>query len=297
MPTMIDAAARLADVWIGRRAVADAGAVGAFAGRRPAVVVTGGSSGIGLAIATTFADAGEPVLLVARDAGRLERARAGLAVTPERAARVAILSLDVTVADAGARIDAAVGALGWYVDVLVNAAGVGLAGPLASQSQEDLDCLIGLNVAALTRLTRHALPGMLARARGGVINVSSLGGYVPGPHQAVYYASKAYVCSLSAALAEEIAGRGVRMTVVAPGPVETDFHAKMGADGALYRRILPSMAPEQVGRAAVAGFKLGRRVVVPGVMPSVAAVLVSVLPNWVTVPIVGRLLRAPRFWS
>ena len=88
---------------------------------------------------------------------------------------------------------------------------------------------------ALTQLTRHFLPGMRVRGRGGILNLASLGGYAPGPNQAAYYASKAYVLSLTEAIAAETAGEGVRVCALAPGPVNTRFHARMGAENAFYR--------------------------------------------------------------
>jgi hypothetical protein len=132
---------------------------------------------------------------------------------------------------------------------------------------------------------------MLARGRGGIINISSLGGYGPGPYQAAYYASKAYVISLSEAVASEVAGSGVRICAVAPGPVGTRFHHDMQAETAPYRRLLPELTPERVARSAYLGFRLRRRVVVPGVLNMLAALALRVMPHPLTVPILGWLLR------
>jgi hypothetical protein len=137
---------------------------------------------------------------------------------------------------------------------------------------------------------RHFLPAMRVRGEGGVLNVASLGGYMPGPYQALYYASKSAVISLSEAVAAEVSGTGVRVTVLAPGPSPTGFHAAMGAEGALYRRLLPAMTPERIARSAFRGFMLGRRVIVPGVFNTALAWLVRVLPHPLTVPIVAWLL-------
>ncbi len=146
-----------------------------------------------------------------------------------------MLPLDVTTPDAVAKIEAALAAHGAYADVLVNNAGMGLAGPFHAHPPDDVLRLIDLNVRALSHLTRHFLPGMRVRGRGGILNVASLGGYAPGPNQAVYYASKAYVLSLTEAIAAETAGEGVRVCALAPGPVNTMFHARMGAENAFYR--------------------------------------------------------------
>lgn len=276
----------LSDRWIARAAAPDPGARAAVANLRPAVAVTGGSAGIGLAIARSFAAGGEAVLLVGRDPVRLEAACASM---PGGAA-AAVLALDITAPEAPERIEAALAAQGWYLDTLVNCAGVGLAGAFDSHTPDEIDRLVALNVAALTRLTRHALASMRARARGGILNVASLGGYVPGPGQAAYYASKAYVCSLTEAIASELAGAGVRVCVLAPGPVETGFHAAMGADAALYRWLIPAMSPERTAKAAVFGYRLGRTVVVPGAIATVLAVLATVTPHWLSAPILRAVL-------
>ena len=99
--------------------------------------------------------------------------------------------------------------------------------------------LIDLNVRALTHLTHHFLPGMRVRGRGGILNLASIGGYAPGPNQAAYYASKAYVLSLTEAIAAETAGEGVRVCALAPGPVNTRLHESMGAENAFYRCFVP----------------------------------------------------------
>ncbi|MDZ4841509.1 MAG: SDR family NAD(P)-dependent oxidoreductase [Hyphomicrobium aestuarii] len=311
-----------ADRWLSRYCPArSSAALLAVSKLSPAVVVTGGSAGIGLAIAAEFNRRGRPVLLIARDAARLDTAAASVQLTtngtPTATAStatastatastatastataatatpstVATLTLDVTDPEAFARINGALEHHGWYCDILVNAAACGLSGPLLEQDPAAVEKLNEVNVTALTRLTRAALPAMTERCRGGVINVGSLGGYVPGPHQAAYYASKAYVASLTAALRAETAGCGVRIMELAPGPVETGFHAAMGAETALYRQLLPAMSSERVARAAIIGFAFGRGVVVPGFMPKLLAVAVSVLPNALTVPVVAVLLR------
>ena len=160
-------------------------------------------------MAREFLGASHTVVLVARDAERLTRAIATLPAGQRD--RCQTLVCDVASPGAPAIIDDGLRQMGCYPDVLINNAAMGLSGPFTRQTSEQLDALIALNIAALTRLTRHALPGMIARGQGGIINVASLGGYVPGPHQAAYYASKAYVLSLSEAIASETSGLGVRI--------------------------------------------------------------------------------------
>ena len=279
-------------LWRRRWWRADAQALARFDGQRPAVVITGASAGIGLAMAHKYAADGCDLVLIARDLGRLEAA--AKAMRRVSGHRVMPLALDITAPDATQRLDAALAALGAYPDILVNSAGVGLAGTLEGQAAGDLARLTALNVTALTLLCHHVLPGQLARGRGGMINMASLGGYFPGPNQAAYFASKAYVLSFSEALAAETAGQGVTITAVAPGQVETGFHRTMGADNAGYRLLLPTLSPEHVATSAMRGFRLGRRVVVPGVFNWLFAIAARVLPHFLLVPLMAFLLRPTR---
>ena len=133
---------------------------------------------------------------------------------------------------------------------------------------------------------------MRARGRGGILNLASLGGYAPGPYQAAYYASKAYVISLSEALAAETAGDGVRVCVLAPGPVATPFHrAHAAARAASISGCCRSPTPDSVARAGYLAFALGWRVVVPGVVAPILALAMRLTPHRILIPIVGWLLK------
>jgi uncharacterized protein len=277
----------LADRWISRHAKPAANAELEVAGLRPAVVVTGGSRGIGRAIAHRFASAGHDVAVIARGRPALDEAADAIRRTGGTAVAI---GLDVTQPDAAQQLGAALREAGLYTDILVNNAGVGLSGVFERHTNDDLHGLIALNVTAVTRLMRDALPAMLARGRGGILNVASLGGLVPGPHQAAYYASKSYVLSLTEAVAHEVRGRGVRVAALAPGPVNTRFHRAMRADNAVYRRFVPALSPEAVAASAYRQFAIGRRIIVPGVLPTAAALAVGLLPHAVTVPVVSLLL-------
>lgn len=259
------------------------------AGLEPAVVITGGSRGIGLALAQKFLDAGHKTAIVARSAAHLEEASAALKA--KTGATVVAIVCDVRQANALDVISAELARSGLYLDVLVNNAAFGFAGPFVGQSDAELSDLLALNIEALTRLTRAALPDMLARGQGGVLNVASLGGTIPGPNQAAYYASKAYVVSLTEAIASEIAGQGVRMSALLPGPVNTAFHEEIGAERSLYRYVLPPMSPEAVARSAYRGFMLGNRVIVPGISNMFFYISLRLLPHVVTVPMMYWLLR------
>ena len=251
------------------------------------VVITGASEGIGAAFARRYAAKGRDLLLIARRPEPL-----ALIADELRAAHpvhVATLAQDVAAPEAPAAIDAALAAAGGYCDLLVNNAGIGISGHFVDLLVADVDQLLVVNTVAPTRLMRHVLPGMRARRRGGIINLASLGGFAPGPYQAPYYASRAYILSLSEAVADEMAPHGVRITAVAPGPVRTGFHAKMGADRDNYRIAVPSISPETVARWAVTAHNLGARVVVPGFINNVLALFLRLLPHRLTVPIQGWL--------
>ena len=278
--------------WRRRRWVADPAALAAFDGLLPMTVITGASAGIGLALAHRFAAAGHDLLLIARSGDVLDQV--GAEITLQYRVRAVPLALDITAADATERFDAALAAAKAYADVAVNNAGVGLSGDFAAHGPENLDQLIALNISALTRITRHVLPGMLVRGRGGILNIASLAAYTPGPYQAAYYASKAYVLSLTEALAHEVAGRGVLVSVVAPGAVATGFHRRMGATSALYTKLLPMLSAASVADHTYQRFRLGQRVIVPGVFNPLAMVGARVMPHRILVALVGLILKPHR---
>lgn len=279
----------LIQVWRRRWWRPDPAALAAFAGLRPMTVVTGGSEGIGFELARRFASAGNHVMLIARRLAPLEQAAAK--IRAETKADVSVLSLDITAPDAVAEIEAALAAHGAYADVLVNNAGIGLAGPFHAHSAADVLRLVDLNVRALTLLTHHFLPGMRVRGRGGILNLASIGSFAPGPNQAAYYASKAYVLSLTEAIAAETAGEGVRVCALAPGPVNTRWHEKAGAQRAFYRSFVPPASARSTAWAGYLGYVLGLRVTIPGLVNPFMAVAMRIMPHRIVIPIIGVLLR------
>ena len=256
---------------------------------RPFAVVTGGSQGIGFAIADRLAARGAAILLVARTASTLETAAA--AIRASHAAEVATLPLDLTDAGALHALDQRLASLGGHVDCLVNNAGIGHTGRFSRIEPELIDRLIALDLGAPLRLMRHVLPGMQLRRRGAIINVASLAGYAPGPYQTVYYASKAALLSASEAIAAEVHRDNIRVTAVVPGPVNTAFHAAMGAERAFYRRFLPGASPHAVARWAVLGNDVGLRVVAPGILSLMGLAACWILPHVILVPILAALLH------
>jgi len=255
----------------------------------PVTVVTGASEGLGLALAYEFARAGHALLLVAR--GRAALKTAAHKIRDETGVRVAIHAADLATRAGCKSVEAALGRQGLYGEYLVNNAGIGLSGPLAENEHDALMRLVDLNIRAVSDLSRRLLPDMIARDSGGILNVASLAGFIPGPYQAAYFASKACVISLSEALAHELAVTNVRVSVFAPGPLATRFHERMGSDSAYYLRFQGVSSAEQVARTAYAHFMLGRRVIVPGIVNMVSAAFLRVLPHTFLVPFSGWLLK------
>jgi short-subunit dehydrogenase len=256
------------------------------------VLITGASEGIGLSLAHEFAAAGHDLALVARSADKLaenaEALKAGYGV------RVDCFPIDLAVHGHCDRLAEELEARGLRVDVLVNNAAIGLSGAFVEQATADVLRLADLNMRVLTDLMHRYLPEMLARGGGGVLNVASLGGALPGPYQAAYYASKAYVISLSEAVAHEIGGRGTRLSVVVPGPVATRFHNTMGAESALYTKVFGCMDPDVVARAAYQGYRCRKLIITPGILTTFNYFAVRILPHTLTTPLMGVLLKKRR---
>jgi uncharacterized protein len=287
-------AGSLADTWIGRKPpdlTKVEAARAAVAHLKPIVAVTGGSRGIGAALAMRFAEAGHDVALIARHSEELSITAHQISQKTNRT--VIELLKDVSGPAAAEGLENALVEKGYYIDVLINNAGVGLSGSFSDLEPDHIDGLIDTNIRSVTRLMLHALPPMRARRRGGILNVASLGGAVPGPYQGAYYASKAYVISLTEAVAAETSGEGIRISVLVPGPVNTSFHAAMGAQDARYRTILPAQSPETVARIAYRGYLLGQRVIVPGLFNRLAFAFLRFLPHPITVPVMAWLLSPP----
>jgi short-subunit dehydrogenase len=235
---------------------------GADPASRPTALITGASSGIGLELSRLFAADGHRLVLVARDRGRLE------SLAGELRSRFGVESLilprDLADPGAPASIFEELARAGVTVEVLVNNAGCGLLGRFWEGDPARELAMIQVNVAALTHLTRLALPSMVARREGKVLNVASTAAFQPGPLMAVYYATKAYVLSFSEALSKELSGRGVTVTALCPGPTETGFQKAAGMERSrLFRRGLV-MDAAAVARAGYRGLLRGKRVVVPG---------------------------------
>ena len=243
--------------------------------RRPVTLITGASAGIGSALARIYASNGHEVMLVARRADRLAVLADEIAGRGHR--RPLVAAVDLQARDAVARIGEQMASLGVEPEIVVNNAGFGLLGPAASLDCDEQLAMIDLNVRALTELSL-AWIDILKRRKGGILNVGSVAGFLPGPGMAVYYATKAYVLSFSQALHHELKPFGVRVTVLCPGPVPTEFQARAGVSSATFPRLLARSA-ERVADEGYRGLQAGRAVVVPGGPNKVVTVLARLLPR------------------
>jgi uncharacterized protein len=254
--------------------------------RRDTVLVTGASSGIGRELAGLFARDGADLVLVARGERPLQELAAGLAT--EHGTRAQVLAADLSQPGSAEEIAETLAAQGVQVDVLVNNAGFGAHGHVATLGvQRQLD-MIEVNVAALTRLTALFLPGMLERRHGAVLNVASMAAFQAGPNQAVYCATKAYVLSFTEALAEEVRGSGVRVSCLAPGATDTGFASRAEMTGTKVFR-MGAMAAGPVAQAGYDGLRDGKTLVVPGLLNRFLALSVRLAPRTLITRLSGYL--------
>ena len=257
---------------------------------QPAIVVTGASSGIGRDIARLAARDRCFLLLLGRSQPALDELVAELAVAGAQAAALSIDLLDPRALD---RIESALSERSLYCDVLVNSAGFGVFGPAAEAAAREQLNLVDVNIRALTELTLRFLPGMVARGRGGFLNVGSITCYVAGPNMAAYYASKAYVNSFSAALAAEVAGSGVTVTCLTPGVVRTAFFERCSVGHSRLMKLMPRSNSPEIAEVGWRGFKAGKRIVIPRLIDRISVAISVLLPQSLLTRFVG-LLQRPR---
>ena len=250
-------------------------------------IITGASAGIGTELARVFARNGHALVLVARREERLKALATEMVAA--RQPTPLVLPLDLAEPDAVTQIEKALVARGLEPEYVVNNAAFGLIGAAAALDQPEQLAMIDLNMRALTDLSLAFIESM-ARRRGGLLNVASVAGFLPGPSSAVYYASKAYVLSFSEALHYELAPRGIRVTTLCPGPVMTEFQARAGVPEARAMPIV-TLSAARVAEEGYRGLMQGRRVVVPGVANKIAAFLPRILPRAAVLAIAGARQR------
>lgn len=248
-------------------------------------LITGASAGIGAEFARIFAANGHRVALTARRAERLDAL--AKEITAAGGKPPILIPCDLEVPDAGAKIAAALAAAGVEVDYLVNNAGYGLFGRAVELDRAEQLGIIDVNIRALTDLSLR-LADQVIRNRGGILNVASIAGFLPGPGMAVYYASKAYVLSFTEALRQEFAKDGVRVTALCPGPVSTEFQKRAGFAPGFDSAVL-NVSPADVAREAYRGLMANKRAVLPGLGIKAVPFLLRLFPRGFILTAVGRL--------
>lgn len=249
-------------------------------------LITGASGGIGLEFARRHARLGGTPILVARSSESLTRIAAE--ILDNHGIDAPVIACDLAKPDGAETLWRHVSDKSLTVDILINNAGFGGTGRVWERPFEDERDMIRLNVETLANLTRLALPGMIARGRGAILNVGSMAGFVAGPRMATYYATKAFVLSYTEGLAEELEGTGVSATVLAPGPVKTGFQrrAKFRSGNDMDKRALP---PESVAEVGYTGMLRGETIVIPGRENSVGSKLIPFIPRSLRRRLMGRI--------
>ena len=243
------------------------------------VLITGASSGIGRALAVEVAGRARALVLVARRADRLEALRAELAAA-HPALRVHVFGCDVTDRAQTDAMLASVEAEAGGVDVLMNNAGSGDLAAFDLADWSRIEQMIALNITSVAYLTHRVLGPMVARGRGGILQVSSGFGLTFAPGFAAYAGTKHFVTAFTEGLRLDLSGTGVRVTQVCPGPVDTEFSGNIGNFTGMDAPALVTISAERCARAAVRGLDRGRALVVPGLLMKIMIFLGVRTPRW-----------------
>ena len=260
---------------------------GTRTGEGQTALVTGASMGIGVDLAECFAKDGYDLILAARSAGALEDVARRLAAA--HSVRATPITVDLAARGGGEKLANEIAARGLEVDVVVNNAGYGVAGAFDAHDRAGQLGMIDVNVRALVELTHIYWPRLLARKRGGVLNVASTAAFQPGPLMAVYYASKAFVLSFSEALWKEAEGTGVHVSCLCPGPTTSNFRERAGTGRTNLARTGAPMGSAAVAEMGYRAWRENRRVVVTGARNAILAKLVKFVPRRTLLSMVYRL--------
>lgn len=238
---------------------------------RGITLVTGASAGLGAEFARQCRARGETVVLVARREERLLELREKLGEGVDH------YVADLTRSEQIEELLTWIKMKGYEIDTLINNAGFGATGNFADTPRDRLLEMIDLNVRSLTDLCRLVLPAMIERKRGAILNVASTAAFQAGPYAAVYYATKAYVLSLTEALHHEAKGSGVKVTALCPGPTATEFFEVAGAPNSKLAKV--AVRPEGVVAAGLRGLDRNAPIVIPGIANKVGAFGTRLMPR------------------
>jgi hypothetical protein len=250
-------------------------------------LVTGASMGIGADLAECFARDGYDLILTARSGDALNAVASRLA--DKYKVKATAIPLDLGAIGGAQTLAGEIKARGLPVDVLVNNAGYGVAGAFDGSAEADQLGMVDLNVRALAVLTHIYWPGMLARKRGGVLNVASTAAFQPGPLMAIYYATKAFVLSFSEALWKEALGTGVHVSCLCPGPTASNFRERAGTGKTRLSRVGTPMSAASVARMGYRAFQKNRRVMITGARNKMLARLAPFMPRGMLLSMVHNL--------
>jgi uncharacterized protein len=248
-------------------------------------LITGASSGIGAELARIFASKGHRLALVARRADRLETLAGEIVASG--GARPIIIPCDLETPDGADKVAAALAAENVEVEYVVNNAGFGKFGRAIQIDRAQQLGIIAVNIRTLTDLSLR-FSDQLIRNRGGILNVGSIAGFLPGPGMAVYYASKAYVLSFTEALRAELGPLGVRVTALCPGPVPSEFQSRAGFKPGFDSMVL-NVSAADVARAGYRGLMANKRAVMPGIGIKMVPFALRLFPRGFILAAVGRL--------
>ncbi|MBI3799452.1 MAG: SDR family oxidoreductase [Deltaproteobacteria bacterium] len=253
-------------------------------------LITGASTGIGYALSKCFAADHHNVILIARQEAKLRQVAAELSGQFGVSAKVIVA--DLANPDAPQQIADEVRQDSLQVDYLINNAGFGLGGKFVETKLPAELEMMQVNMVALVHLSKLLLPAMVARRHGKIMNVASTAAFQPGPLMAVYYATKAFVLSFTEAIANELAGTGVTVTALCPGPTRSEFQQRAGIENTrlVKGKLMGFMSSEAVAQIGYRGLMQGKRLVIPGLINKIGVQSIRLSPRRVATQI-ARMLQ------
>lgn len=253
-------------------------------------LITGASRGIGQAIAFEFARQGHDLVLVAREESRLSEFAATLRL--KFGIQADSIAMDLSRPGSAHTLVETLGNKQWDIECVINNAGIGCLADFVETDSETVNAMMQLNMVCLTELTHHYANCFSKLGRGKILQVASTAGFQPGPRMATYYATKAYVISLSQALAYELKPHGVTVSILCPGPTETAFMERAHMQGSwLARGIIGLMSAEKVARKAYSGLNNNKLFIIPGIMNKILVLAAKLSPSFMSTRIVAFFHR------